>query len=838
MEKFNKMFSIALSIIMILSIVPITVNAEETSGKCGDNVFWSYDNETNTLTISGTGDMRNMSSSHIDPWAEYTNFLRCVYIEYGVTSIGDYSFDDCSNLDRVIISDSVTKIGKGAFEECTSLEDITIPDSVTKIDANAFAECSNLEKITIGRGSKNIHKSAIPIGVSLYYAGTLKQWYDLEISSSYLYSKHGYPVHCVDGDIFPSGNCSGESWEELIWEIDDIAGILTISGEVEMANYKEDNQPWKYYAKKIKKVVIGNGVKTIGNNSFYCCDNLTNITIPNSVQSIGENFAFFSAAIDYDGTSAEWLTLIGKGNIRKPDMYSVFCSDKTLSPSGIGEDNLMWSFDIVTYTLTISGIGEMDDYFVGFIDDTQTYVDERPWSELYYFIKTAVVADGVTSIGDRAFAKCKHLEKVTISNSVTTIGIAAFYYCENLEEITLGNNVTKICTSAFEECKNLKNVKLGNKITTIEDGTFYHCESLLRIDLPAGVTSIGSAAFGGCKSLSKIDLPAGVTSIGYGAFSSSGLEHIVIPEGVTEIAQHAFFACRKLVSVTMNNKVTKFGDGAFQYCSSLKTIFIPASVERINTNAMRDCTNLESICVAEDNPYFSSDESGVLYNKDKSILIRYPSGKKQEKYVVPDHVKIIGELAVSESNNLVTLVIGNETQGIDNMAFTKCEKLETVTIGNKVEYIGFAAFEQCKNIKTVTIGNNVKSIVARAFNECPNFETVNYIGTEEEWVDITGHNGTFYNARVHYSFKIIDNVPTCIRHGYIQYTCDCCGVYNTDYTANPTGHSINADGICENCGEQEAVNNTVPNNQLLGFENILQLIMNFIFKMLDTIMAV
>ncbi|MGN1107211.1 MAG: leucine-rich repeat domain-containing protein, partial [Huintestinicola sp.] len=116
-----------------------------TSGSCGTNLTYTYDN--GTLTISGTGEMDKWIIEILVPWREACSYIKNVVIENGVTSIGDSAFCDCSNLTSITIPDSVKSIGDRAFYNCTSLTSITIPDSVTSIGEHAFYDCTSLKSI-------------------------------------------------------------------------------------------------------------------------------------------------------------------------------------------------------------------------------------------------------------------------------------------------------------------------------------------------------------------------------------------------------------------------------------------------------------------------------------------------------------------------------------------------------------------------------------------------------------------------------------------------------------------------------------------------------------------
>ena len=146
-------------LLFLLLMLPLMAWADY-SGTCGENLTWTYVEATQTLTISGTGEMKNYNYYSRAPWYSIQNNIKTVVIESGVTSIGSYAFSGCSGLTSVTIPNSVTSIGEGAFEECSGLTSVIIPNSVTSIGAGAFFNCSGLTSVTIPNSVTSIESSA------------------------------------------------------------------------------------------------------------------------------------------------------------------------------------------------------------------------------------------------------------------------------------------------------------------------------------------------------------------------------------------------------------------------------------------------------------------------------------------------------------------------------------------------------------------------------------------------------------------------------------------------------------------------------------------------------
>lgn len=258
----------------------------------------------------------------------------------------------------------------------------------------------------------------------------------------------------------------------------------------------------------------------------------------------------------------------------------------------------------------------------------------------------------------------------------------------------------------------------GKKVTRIGDKAFYQSTSLTSVTIPSGVTSIGRAAFSGCSSLSDLTIPNSVKEIGNMAFGyCSSLTNVTIPSSVTNIKDHAFANCSDLKSITIPNGVKNIGNSVFWNCTSLTSVSIPSSVTSIGDSAFYNCKSLKSITVNSNNKYYSS-ASGVLFNKDKTALIQYPTANTAESYTIPSSVTSIYSYAFPECSSLKSVAIPNGMKRIDDYAFYGCASMTSVTIPKSITAIGEYAFSDCASLKSMTIPSSVTSIGRYAFSNC------------------------------------------------------------------------------------------------------------------------
>lgn len=216
-----------------------------------------------------------------------------------------------------------------------------------------------------------------------------------------------------------------------------------------------------------------------------------------------------------------------------------------------------------------------------------------------------VIPEGVTTINNMAFFRCKSIKTVTIPSSVSYISSYAFSNCPNLKSIKVSpensayhsqdnclihtstktlvlgfddsiipkdGSVTTIGSNAFNYCKNLKSIDIPDSITIIDSGAFYQCTNLTIVTIPNSVISIGSQAFGNCTNLTSITIPDSVTSIDFDAFSQcTKLKNVTIGKGITNIGNGAFKDCINIEIITINGNPNSIGTYAFSNCHNVKS---------------------------------------------------------------------------------------------------------------------------------------------------------------------------------------------------------------------------------------------------------------------------
>ena len=681
MKKIKKLMFFAVIMSLFTCLLCISLNAAKYSGDCGSNATWSLDTATGVLKIEGKGTMASSGNAPWYNYRssiktakiadgvtsiggsafEGCSSLTSIEIPSSVTSIGERAFWYCSRLTSIEIPDSVTSIGSGAFSGCSSLTSITFGENsqLTSIGDGAFSGCSSLTSITIPDGvisiggafgncsslsSIEIPDSVTSIGSGAFYGcssltsikiftDTVKI-YDSSDTISSSATIYGYKGSTAETYATKYGRkfvalrkiiASGTCGSNLVWMLDD-EGLLKIEGTGEMEDYYIDrggytvscSSPWYTYRSSIKSVEIADGVASIGQAAFYCCEAITNVIVPNSVKRVGiDAFVGCSKLLYNTYDNAKYL-----GNSENPYHALITTKNDYISTCTINENTKVIADKAFYYCHDLESVTMPES-----VESIGQYAFSN-CSSLKYNIYDNAKYLGNSENPYVALIKAKDtsITDCTINDSTKVIADYAFQYCRSLIEVTIPDSIINIGNYSFSNCGSLTNITFGkeSKLKNMGDYAFEACSKLGNIDIPKGVTNIGRGIFKDCSSIVNIEIPSGITSIKEYTFSfCKGLTGIIIPESVTKIENYAFLRCEALISITIPKGVTSIGNGAFDNCISLTGITIPSSVASIGDHTFYYCKSLESITILS-----------------KDVVINETSGTGT--YTIPHWVKIYG----------------------------------------------------------------------------------------------------------------------------------------------------------------------------------------------------
>ena len=642
-----------------------------------DGIYYDFDSSTLTATVTYRGIAYNEYSNEYTGSVTIPETVTYNGTTYNVTSISSSAFRDCSSLTSVTIPESVQTIGWYPFSDCSSLTSvvwnakncadctdryypfysiesqitsftfgenveyipkslcsgmsqltsITIPNSVTSIGGSAFQDCSKLTSITIPNSVTSIGSSAF-------------------------------------------GGCS--SLTSVIWNAKNCA----------------DCTPFYSIESQITSFTFGDNVEHIPAELCLGMSQLTSITIPNSVTSIGKD-AFYNTGIYND--ESNW----GDGVL-----YISNC--------------LIDAKSDITGSYTIK-------------DNTQLIADNAFYKCTY--LTSVTIPESVTSIGERAFCYCSKLTSVTIPNSVTSIGYAAFDGCSALTEPVYNEHLFVYMPSSYSGA-----YEIPEGVKQIAGAAFSGCSKLTSITIPNSVTSIGSSAFSRCSKLTAVHITdiaawcrvAFDASLANPLFYAKNLylngeliTYLVVPEGVTSIGDYAFEGCSSLTSVTIPNSVTSIGERAFYGCSALTSIELHNNIQNLRGAAFGNCTSLNSIVwniKGSDMSERGGSTSGFP-SLNNGMFIKMPQRRSASSSSTTD-------IFEGSRANITSVTIGDSVQYLPSSFCEDMEKLTSITIPDNVKTIGHSAFFGCSSLTSVIIPENITRIGHSAFANCDSLSSV------------------------------------------------------------------------------------------------------------------
>ena len=427
--------------------------------------------------------------------------------------------------------------------------------------------------------------------------------------------EHTIVVHHLEADDQPCGkeeyltvktakSVIAEGWSgSTQWTLDS-SGALTFRGTGAMKNYTTKNgMPWYAYAEQIKRVVIEEGVTSIGAYAFYGMPDLVSVSIPQSVTAIGD-YAFKNCGKLDKVVLPSGLTKLG-------DSAFYACSSLT-------------SIDIPASLYTVKPYTFKNCTSLTSVSFHEGSLQKISDGAFYGTALTELVLPNCLDILDvYAFKGCKDLASITLGNGLTELREAVFYGTA-ISTITIPKGIAKVGPYVFKNCVNLSSVDLPVSLVSVGEASFYACTKLASIHLPDAVTSIGDYAFRKCTGLTDLSFGSNLKTIGESSFyGCTGLTALNIPDSVTQIKPYAFKGCTGLSSVSLGSGLITLGESAFHSCTGLKTLVFPASLKTIGAYCFSGSHNLQTLTFLGDAPSI-----GVSAFKSLNANAYYPGNNR------------------------------------------------------------------------------------------------------------------------------------------------------------------------------------------------------------------
>ena len=422
-------------------------------------------------------------------------------------------------------------------------------------------------------------------------------------------------------------------------------------------------------------------------------------------------------------------------------------------------ENVTWSLDYFG-NMTISGTGAMYDY-------TRYGETVAPWTEAAADIKTVLVGEGVTTVGNFAFYGCSNLTSVTLPDGLTTVGESAFRSCEQLATVEFGTGLITVSPLAFMNCFALTGADLGSQVDLIGNSAFYNCSALAEVNLGDSLRGIDTLAFFGCTSLKSVSMPDTVIALGSDVFSGcTSLETAKLSDGLVNLPGYTFNECVSLKSVNMPQYLSTIGVRAFYRCESLESIQMPFSLIAIDDDAFGHCTSLTEI--------------------DFPMALGY-----------------VGYFSFNGCTGLTNLEFPDGLTYFTGGCFYGCTGLTEIVFPEGTTYVDDDAFVGCTNVTKIVFQGSLPTILS-AFDGIT--ADAYYPAGDETWTSDAllnyGGNLTWHALCVDHSYgKWTPVVPsTCTETGIDERVCTKCK-WVEERISEPAGHIWDDEGVENEDGE-------------------------------------
>ena len=702
---------------------------------------------------------------------------------YNLESIGEYAFRGCSKL--YYVSVDVKTISKYAFYNCTALDTLYIDFGIENIEEYAFYNTA-------------LTSVELPISVTKLGSNAFNyENFDLILENKVKPSEFLYSTYYSSDTTYGNNNITSNNYSYVIYNGE--AYLTKYSGSETSVTVPDiiDGYPVValvgtfYNNSSLTEVYIPDSITWVDYDAFYNCNNITAFYLyaDNKPDNWHDSWNHNKTTYwDYQGVVSENgfdFAVIGE------EAYIVGCN-------GTDADLVIPN---TVNNKTIKGfMGEVFDgnTTIRTISIPETFV-ELPDKLFYNCISlTEIAIDNIKIIGKETFYGCTSLKEITLSSSLLSIGSNAFYNC-SLETVTAPtialpfldnsnfktvviNGGKEIPKSAFDSCNSLTSIVISDNVTSIGNWAFYSCDSLATVKIPNSVKSIGDYAFSNCSSLESVIYGENsqLISIGANAFADcSALTSIAIGDRVTSIGSDAFYGCDNLkynlknnlrylgndnnlylylahtidtsiTDVIIDNYCKIIGDYAFNNCSSLTSIEIPDSVISIGESAFASCSSLTSIEIPDNVTSIGCSAFKGCCSLQE-ITLPFVGASKTANNGYDQVFGYIFGYTITQSSSAISGATyqyynpsSNSSYNYKYYHYYIPSSLTDVTLSSSVTSIGNSVFNNYVKLASINIPNSITSIGSDAFYGCSNLKKVNYLGTIDEWVQIS-FDGTYAN---------------------------------------------------------------------------------------------
>lgn len=734
----------------------------------------------NKKTFQGCTNLKRIDVPSLEAWINYWHGE--IFDDNLFANAWELYVDE-TLVEDLVIPESVMYFNSNkAFQNCKSIKSVTFHDNYAGyLPAEMFANCVNLSEIDLQDNIAELSKSTF---YNTAYYNDEDNWKDgcLYLESCLIDIKEN-----ISGEFnIPYGTTV---LAEGIFENSAVTKVSLPSTVTYMKMAFNKNT-------SIHSVEVQSGATYIGYRAFYGCTNLSDITLPNTINCVEKeafiNTAFYNDEANWENGILYLDQILIANKTEETGTFTVKAGTRVIGSEGL--KNTRFSNFILPFSLqTINGSA-----FEGCTNLTDIEFPHKVRTFYNYAfkgctaLKTITFPDRIDNLSPFSFEDCTTLETIyNLTGDIGWMGGRIFVNCTSLKDIyftgtrelwdkiygsqDLGTDMTNVTIHC--EGDNIPEGECGKNLTweltdagvlTIsgtgkmydfaENGAPWDAdkEKIKEIVIKDGITKIGANSFPDYPNVSIVRIPPSVTAMGQKAFGyeTGNIKSVYItdlakwceiefPHGnANPLASSKLYLNNQLVeNLTIPDETSAIGSYSFQGCVSIKEATIHKNITTPYRLWLYGCNNLENINVSEENPVYCSVD-GNLFSKDKTVIYQYLRGKNDAQYILPATVKRINQ-----------------------QAFDGCRKLRSVVLSDGLTHIDQYAFWNCSGLTSIKIPNTVTTIDVGAFGGRVSLTDVYYYGTEAEWNQITiaEMNDPLLNAKIHFNYD-----PSAIRVGDIS----------------------------------------------------------------------
>lgn len=712
-----------------------------------------------------------------------------VVVPEGVRVIHAGAFKGCTGIKRILLPASLERIEAQAFKGCRQLESIHFPEGLTYLGAYAFHKCHHLREIRLPLGI-----SELPDCVFLYcdglelaeLPGVKKMGRHLFVNAINLRKlviSEELSPECISDTFTGCTKISeitvvGNSYQ-ISYQIDHLISAMksnnlpriakaVIADIYHMMTIEHNHNVLMEFHVEVKKLEIPEGITAIGKSCFFDKRGIMEIRFPKSLKKIGECAFRNCINLEHIVFPKEDIEICEAAFEHCTSLKKITLKEKEYLLTGLPMNRKADAMPEIIVTIHTQILGNFC------ISGTVLlrYLGEE---------ERVTVPEGITVIGERAFAGNEAVGRVILPESVVEIQTEAFADCLLLQTLNFPKGLKHIGNAAFEGCVKLLRAEIPKGITRLSPSIFSRCKKLKQILWEeAMLLEIGQQAFYGCHSLSSAVFPKSLKKIGALAFyQCDSLTELVLPKEISYIGAEAFACCKRIRKIVVKSSIQKWGRNIAAYAEKLEELAFCGDQAVIPDYFAWKCQKLVTVTFPDTlkNIGIAAFEGTLFLNslpKPRIVGTVFLDGRDLEGAVeLPEGITAVAGGAFYGNEKITSIILPKTLEALGERAFCSCILLKNVVLPERITIIPNGAFAYCTGLEKISWKNEIREVGEKAFYQCGKLTEVPLlqnavIGDYAFFGCKKWSNGIIRHCRIGaYAFRETGVLKSCLRDNKI-----------------------------------------------------------------------